>query len=132
MQNSINLMADWWCSQITTISPNSNNGDNSSDGGMAFILGNLLNAQSRNAMPPDAPQKFKEIFVKKAMEHYKESGVLPEMSVDYDPSRFLYDVAKEASISPNTFPCKSCSIIMGGKPYAKCGYNASWQELSVR
>ena len=129
MKENLEIIASWWCDQITTTAPNWNNGDDSPNGGMAFLLGNLLAGKSRDEMPSDAPKKFKAIFVKEALEYYKENGYLPDMSVDYHPSVFLAEVAKEAGISPSAFPCKSYSTIRNEKPYAKCGYGKDLQEL---
>lgn len=97
---------------------------------MAFILGNFVRNVNRESA--DAPDKFKSIFVEKAIEFFSQNGYLPNMSVDYEPSHFLSEVAKEAGISRFAFPCKSSSIIRGGKPYAQCGYGNPLQELAAK
>lgn len=125
MQSSIEIMANWWCDQITTPNSNFDNGVDSHG-----LLGNFLNRQSRAAAPKDAPEKFKKIFIEKAIAHEAENGYFPEMSVDYHPCDFLLEVAKASGIDENAFPCKTYSQIRrDGKPYGTCGYGNPAQEL---
>ena len=129
MKQNIETLAQWWTDQITSSSPNSDNGDRSENGALGFILANMIAGAARERMPADAPSKFKALFIERAMKFYEENGREPYMEVDYHPSAFLAEIANEAGISHDAFPCKTYSLIRDGKPYGSCGYSSPLIEL---
>ena len=92
MEEKIKVMASWWIE-------------------MTSLRVNLMKSRNREKIPPDVAEKFKTLFVEKAMSYYEEKGCLPDMSVDYEPCDFLSEVAKEAAIPVTVFPCKSFTTI---------------------
>lgn len=129
MEKNIEILADWWLKQLAPSEENWSNGDVSPMGVRTTLLGNFLAQKARSEMPADAPQRFKKAFVEKALAYYTEIGYLPDISVDYDPSPFLAQIAREAGINARAFPCKSYTDVYNGKPCAKCGYGEPTIEI---
>lgn len=130
MKETLEILANWWAEQFCSSKPNWDNGDKSMMGQLTSMLANNLAISSREGITPEQRENFKSIFVDRALEYHAQNGALPQMSVDYSPSVFLREVANEAGISKDAFPCKSYSTIIDGKPFASCGYGSAFVDLS--
>ena len=107
MQEQISAVAEWWAAQIFDKQGNWNNGDDSQAGGVAFLLGNLLKAQSLDKADENARPRFVEHLTIILSAKQKETGRVPSLYVDYSPDSILSDAAKRAGVSDSAFPCKS-------------------------
>lgn len=91
---------------------NQNNGDDSANGGMAFILMNMLAGKAQESVTEEKIKKFEDSLSKKLHEA-KANGSRWELTldVDYDPNKMLYEACQEAGLDPRALPCKTFTRI---------------------
>jgi len=129
MKENLEKIANWWVNQATNVSLNWNNGDDSRLGGLSFLLANHLANSSRQNITNEQREKFKNHIVEKGMIYFEEKGYLPDLSVDYSPSPFLWEAAESANIPPTAFPCKSHTLVINGVALGACGYGKPLAEI---
>lgn len=99
----------WWSEKIQQ-PLNQDNGDTSKNGGMAFMLMNMVANNAQESTTPEQIKIFEDTLTKKLMEvennRYRES-----LHVDYHPDQMLSESASESGINPSVFPCKTWTRI---------------------
>lgn len=99
----------WWGEKIQ--SPlNQNNGDNSPNGGMAFLLMNMAAGNAQESITPHKVDIFKTALTDRLMGVENEK-YLQTLDVDYHPNAFLSESAQIADIDASAFPCKTWTRI---------------------
>lgn len=99
----------WWSEAIQK-PLNQNNGDNSPNGGMAFMLMNLVASNAQESISPDKIKTFEESLTKRLM-LIVDRNRAQWLDVDYGPNQILRESAEEAKIDTSVFPCKTWTRI---------------------
>ena len=126
----ISKLVNWWAELTTTSALNSNNGDNSYAGGLAFLLMNMLAQSKRVTISEDQVSKFKEKLTE-LIEAELENFDYLSLGVDYHPDNELSEAASYAGISDLCFPVETNSVINLKTNTVKVslGYGGKWIEL---
>lgn len=119
----------WWSDKAFRTSLNQNNGDNSSQGGMAFMLMNILAMNVQDKITEEQIKKFEEKLTELLIKN-KNNKWERNLNVDYHPCTLLSDAAEYAGINTSCFPCKSSTQIDDqNKVYAKYQYGGDFVEI---
>lgn len=102
----------FWSEKAFRTAMNQNNGDDSPNGAMAFMLMNLNALKAQESVTDEKVKAFEEILAKKLNEA-KEANewYLMELDVDYHPCQMLYEAATEAGLNAAAFPVKTFTRI---------------------
>lgn len=101
----------WWSEKSFTGKLNQNNGDDSPNGGMSFLLMNMVSQNAQKAVTPDKVKKFEEKLTKSLLALKGKGRYSNELHVDYHPNSILYDACMFAEIDPMCLPCKTFTYI---------------------
>ena len=125
-------MAQWRGDQIRGDAHHDNGDHDNLASVFAGILADSMNKQADESQV----DKFVDILTEKILEQSKENpyALRHLLDCDYGPSKFLLDVAKEAGISPNNFPWKTCMGIWECEDgtvdiQVSAGYRAPWVKI---
>lgn len=119
----------WWVEKSFNTTLNQNNGDNSPQGGMAFMLMNMLSMDSQKDATPDKIKKFEEKLTELLMEN-RDDRFNRNLDVDYHPCKLLSIACEYAGINPGCLPCKTFSQIDDqNRVYVKYQYGAPTIEI---
>jgi hypothetical protein len=136
MDKLFEAAANWWADQISGAKLNWDNGaQNEGDakeremGHLMWMMGNINANQAREGISSEQIQKFKDSLIRRMSERYNKAiQSYPEyhltLSVDYHPDEILAESVREAGISTEVFPCKTCMWIDSKRVSAKRGYGA--------
>lgn len=127
MKSAIEKTVDFWTDKAFSESQNWDNGDNTA-GGMAGILGNLLNTKMRSKVGDQEKESFRANISQRLEEMTAENGCV-YLDVDYNPCMALEDVCAKSGVNPNVFPCKTSTKTADRKAWGKCGYGKPMEEL---
>lgn len=121
----------WWVEKSFHTSLNQNNGDDSTNGGISFMLMNMLSMQAQDSVTPNKIKKFEEKLTELLMAVKDSSNKWDkELDVDYHLCQKLTEAAKYADIDFSCFPIKSWTVIDNdNKVFAKYQYGAEPIEL---
>lgn len=121
MTDAAAAAAEWWGSHLAPAFQN--NGDSSSVGGMAGILGGLL--AKENAPSQANIDLFILSLTRRVRERQEASAIgFTALSVDYGPDMVLRDAADEAGVSTVTFPWKTNMTVYPDHVTVSHGYAA--------
>lgn len=120
-EEMVNKAVAWWVNEIAH-GGKLDNGDTSQSGGMAMMLGLLL--QSRNLPTQTQLNQFKTELKKLILEHNPYT-----IGCDYGPDWLLGEAASKANIDSSVFPWKTVMWLQDGTVSVACGYCASPVEL---
>ena len=119
----------WWSDKSFRTKANQNNGDNTPQGALTFML---MNMRSTNAQDGINDAKIK-IFEEELSRLLLSEVVRPDnlyLDVDYHPCSMLANAAHKAGIDIGCFPCKSHTRIdKNNRVFAKYQYGSSEVEL---
>lgn len=119
----------WWSEKSFNTTLNQNNGDNSPQGGLTFMLMNMLSMDSQKDATPDKIKKFEEKLTELLMEK-KDNSYDRTLDVDYHPCELLSTACEYAGINPGCLPCKTFSRIDNqNRVYVKYQYGAPTIEI---
>lgn len=125
--NTNELITQWWVNQLFEKSNNFNNGDNSQEGGMTFMLAVIAKGAAQDKTPNHSIQAFKLNMMEFLNSGDERSS---ELYVDYSPNYELSLILEKSGVSPMLCPWKSGTYIKDGKPYAKSGYGNGYHEIT--
>lgn len=109
---------------------NQNNGDDSENGGMSFMLMNMAANGAQKSITPDKIKVFEKSLTERLMAIESKSNWEKALDVDYHPNRLLAESATEAGIDLGVFPCKTYTCIQeGNKVIGAMGYHGERKEL---
>jgi len=101
----------FWSDKSFRTSFNQNNGDDSPNGRMAFMLMNFVANKAQESVSDDKIKMFEDKLTELLKEDHEQVKWGLELSVDYNPCDKLYLAAKFAGIDPSCFPCKTFTRI---------------------
>jgi len=103
----------FWSDKSFRTSLNQNNGDDSPNAGIGFMLMNMLSLTAQETVTEEKIKKFENKLVELLVETKKRGAAKWEMEldVDYHPSKLLEEAANFAEIDPQCFPCKTWTQI---------------------
>ena len=125
-------MAQWWGEQVSG-NVHHDNGDHDN---LASVFAGLLADTMNKQADESQVDKFVDILTEKILKQAEEDpfALWHKLDCDYSPSKFLSDAAKEAGISPNNFPWKTCMGILEKDDgtidiQVSSGYRAPWVKI---
>jgi len=121
----------WWSEKAFATPMNQNNGDNSSAGGFAFLLMNMISRDAQQSVSKEQIKKFEDKLTELlTLEKRRNPSNSLQLHVDYHPDRILAEACSFAGINPMVLPCKSGTYIDNSNHVmAKYQYGGSYQEL---
>jgi hypothetical protein len=107
-KEQIEAVAEWWAVRTFDKVFNQNNGDNSPNGGIGFLLANTAAMQAREKTGVEARLNFKVEIVK----HLESVTDFYEMQldVDYNPNLPLHDICVRSGVDTGMLPCKTFTL----------------------
>lgn len=132
-EQAVEKVVNWWADKSFGGKLNQNNGDNSEQGGLGFLLMNYVSLKAQDEVTEEKIQKFKskltELLLNPGIDNYYRHNI----GVDYDPDRPLYEACEFAGISTLCLPIKSYTSIEifdgSNKVTAALGYHGKMEEL---
>lgn len=113
----------WWSDKAFRTPLNQNNGDDSHQGSMIFMLQNMVSTKAQDTATPEKIKKFENKLTELLM---NKSGYEVILDVDYHPCELLATAATFAGIDTGCFPCKSyTTITKSNEVFAKYQYGNS-------
>lgn len=113
-ENAVKKVVGFWVEKSFRTLLNQNNGDDSPQGGMTFLLMNMVAMENKKSVTEEKIKLFEEKLSELLI---KERNGLPlgtypiTLDVDYHPSWMLAEAADYAKIDSSCFPCKTFSLI---------------------
>lgn len=108
-QDAALKVAMFWSDKMRT-PMNQNNGDDSQNGGMAFLLMNMVASKAQETITDEKIKIFEETLISEITK-LRDDGKDITLSVDYHPDKELSKACEASSISPSALPCKTVSWI---------------------
>ena len=100
----------FWSEKSFKTAFNQNNGDNSENGAMSFMLMNMVASKAQAEATPDKIKNFEEKLYELLIAE-KENPYNLTLDVDYSPCRILGEAARFAGLNPSCLPCKTFTRI---------------------
>lgn len=119
------VTAKWWRERITKL--HHDNGDESQQGKIAGLLGDLLAA--KNTPTTEQLDKFEEVLIDLIS---KENIVKVHLDCDYNPCSILYEAATAAGIDTSVFPWKVNTITTEKTLSVSDGYAKPWVYIDIK
>jgi hypothetical protein len=110
-KEAVEIAVNWWVEKSFNTKLNQNNGDNSQQGGLTFILMNTLSLKAQERNTPDKIEKFKTELTKLLLSVENGSTYRRRLSVDYGPNEMLFKACELSGIDISCLPCKTYTII---------------------
>jgi len=127
-EQAVEKVVNFWAEKSFDTLLNQNNGDESPNGGMAFMLMNLLSSNAQSEITDSQKDVFKSELTKILKKNKNERGFY--IGCDYHPHEYLAKAAKKANISESVFPCKTGTRIdPNNVASASYQYRGEWKEL---
>lgn len=131
-EQAVDIMINFWVEKSFKTKMNQNNGDNSSGGGLAFILMNKLAMDGQSEITEQQIDKFKTHLKQNLMNNQNKGRWALELDVDYHPNQLLANSLEYAGISSNVVPCKTFTFIDEKDNFSVQGryqYGGEWFKL---
>ena len=120
----------WWSEKSFRTLFNQNNGDDSPQGGMAFMLMNMVSSKAQEKVTDEKIKLFEQKLTELLMAEKDNAGHRARLDVDYHPNQTLGDACKFAGIDSMCLPCKTYSFIdQNNKAIVKYQYGSSGVEI---
>jgi hypothetical protein len=129
-EEAVKAVVDFWIDKSFKANFNQNNGDNSENGGMAWLLMNTVSIQARNSVDDGKIEKFRDELTKALMQLKGGNIYATTLDVDYHPNEMLYNACIASGVDPGCLPCKTFTRIdKDNKAVAKYQYGGALVEL---
>lgn len=110
-KEAVEISVNWWVEKSFNAGLNQNNGDNSENGGLAFLLMNMASMNAQQEATPNKINKFKEKLTELLLEKEGKSRYENELSLDYYPCELLCMACDYAEINIGCLPIKTFTVI---------------------
>jgi hypothetical protein len=101
----------FWSDKSFRTKFNQNNGDDSPNGGMSFLLMNMVANKAQESITDEKIKLFESALTEKLLALKKENPWKWELDVDYHPCQILSECADIAGLDQGCFPCKTFTRI---------------------
>lgn len=101
----------FWSDKSFRTPMNQNNGDDSPNGAMGFMLMNMLSSKAQESITEDKIKSFENKLTELLMGVKNEARWNWELDVDYHPCQMLATAAEFAGLDSSCFPCKTWTRI---------------------
>lgn len=108
LEDAILKVVMFWSNKSFRTPMNQNNGDDSPNGGMSFMLLNMVAKGAQDEVTPEQITRF-EMELSKLLTNANDFQ--KTLSVDYGPCELLANAADYAKIGYGCFPCKTVTWI---------------------
>lgn len=110
-KQAVKITVDWWIEKSFNTPMNQNNGDDSSTGGIAFVLMNELSSDAQSSTNQESIEKFRTkltelLLAKEGANHFHN-----QLDVDYHPNGILRLACEYADVNPMLLPIKTFTRI---------------------
>jgi len=124
---AVEICVNWWSEKSFNTPLNQNNGDDSAQGGMAFLLMNMLSSSAQSETTPEKIAAFKSKLTELLMAKEGKENLL---HVDYHPNALLTEACEFAGVRPSCLPCKTnTSINKNNQVEGRYQYGGAWFKL---
>lgn len=110
-KEAIKKVVDFWVEKSFETPLNQNNGDDSENGALSFMLMNMVSSDAKNGVTNEKIDKFRKSLTESLTKEIERVGHIHFCEVDYHPSTLLADACKDAEISDRCLPCKTWTRI---------------------
>ena len=129
-KEAVELTVNWWIEKSFKTPLNQNNGDNSQNGGIGFMLMNMVSMSAQDKNTPDKVEKFKTELTKLLLEAEGKGRYNNELDVDYHPNRLLSTACELSGIDSGCLPCKTFTYINNeNEVEGRYQYGGEWFKL---
>lgn len=127
---AVEVCVNWWIEKTFKTPLNQNNGDNSPQGGMVFMLMNMLASNSQKEVTPEKIEAFKTKLTELLMAVEENGNYYTELSVDYHPNDMLYEACEFAKVDTACLPVKTFTRInKSNEIEGRYQYGGAWFKL---
>lgn len=128
-KEAVDLMVKWWSKKSFKTALNQNNGD-SGNGGIAFLLMNMVSTNAQNDISEEKIKKFEEKLTEILLDGEDKGRWKRECDVDYNPNKILADACEFAEINSGCLPCKTFTYINNDNEVeGRYQYGGEWFKL---
>lgn len=110
-KEAVEITVKWWSEKSFKTLLNQNNGDDSDNGGMMFLLMNMVSMNAKENITKEKISKFEEKLTELLLSVEGMGMFNNELSVDYSPNRKLREACTFAGINASCLPCKTHTYI---------------------
>lgn len=129
-EQAVEKIVNFWIEKSFKTALNQNNGDDSDNGAIGFMLMNMVASKAQDTVTEEKIEAFKVSLTKRLMLEEGSSPWHRTLDVDYHPCEHLFLSAQDAGIDPGCFPCKTWTGIDNeNKAMAAYQYGATPKEL---
>lgn len=129
-EEAVNLMVEWWIEKSFKTPLNQNNGDDSVQGGLAFMLLNLASTTSQNTIDDATIENFRKNLTTLLLNGKNSGRHARTLEVDYHPNKILNDACVFTKINSYCLPIKTFTYI--DEDNLICGryqYGGDWFKI---
>lgn len=129
-KEAVELTVKWWSEKLFKTALNQNNGDDSSNGGMAFLLMNMVSMNAKNDLTDDKIKRFEEKLTEILLDGEDKGRWKRECNVDYHPNQILADACEFSGINSSCLPCKTFTFINNDNEIeGRYQYGGEWFKI---
>ena len=129
-EEAVEISVKWWSEKAFDTMLNQNNGDDSENCGMAFMLMNLVSSKAQEKVTPETKQKFEQKLTEILLSKKGEHRYANQLDVDYHPNRNLAEACAFAGVDEYCLPCKTFTFIDENNIVrGRYQYGGAWFEL---
>jgi hypothetical protein len=130
-KEAVDKVVSFWVEKSFNTPLNQNNGDDSPNGGIGFLLMNFASQSANFAVDNQQIEDFKSSLTNQLMElEGKPIHHAVILDVDYHPCRILAKACQDSGVSDVVLPCKTITWIMADfKAIASYQYHGERLEL---
>lgn len=108
---AVELSVKWWSKKAFQTPMNQNNGDDSENGAMSFLLMNMVSMNAKKTISTENIKKFEAKLTEILLEAEGKGKHINNLDVDYHPNKNLSDACQFAGVDPSCLPCKTYTFI---------------------
>jgi hypothetical protein len=128
LEQAISKVVKFWSEKSFRTPLNQNNGDNSENGEISFLLMNQVALTAQSNVTDEKIKAFEDKLTELLLK--SEPHERAWLDVDYHPCKMLSDAAQYAGLDDGCFPCKSSTHI-GRDNIAQAKYQYGSQMVDL-
>jgi hypothetical protein len=129
-EEAVNISVKWWSEKAFATLFNQNNGENSENGGMTFMLMNMVASKAQAKVDTETIEKFEKKLTEILLSQKGKPKYANELEVDYNPNHNLSHACAFAGVDTYCLPCKTFTYIDENNAVkGRYQYGGAWFEL---